>query len=146
MKNYELFVDAQLLINRYFNALDSRDYETLLNCLTEDVDWQVSSIRAGRSDVAKAMAERPEHVEVRHLVTNLDVCQDGDAADAFFLLSTFVHFRTEGSSVPYPISPPVIVADMRAHLVQGPSGLQMRKLLAQIIFKQPDWHMPKANS
>lgn len=146
MKNYELFVDTQLLINRYFNALDTRDYETLLGCLTEDVDWQVSSVRAGRMDVAKAMEERPAHVEVRHLVTNLDVRPDGDSADAFFLLSTFVHFRSDESDTPYPISPPVIVADMRARLVQAPEGLQMNRLLAKIIFKKPDWHMPKADS
>ena len=138
MEPIQSFTEVQLMLNRYFNALDSRDYPTLLDCLTDDVDWKVSSVRSGRADVAQAMEERPANAVVRHLVTNLDLRAEGDELSAFFLLSTFVHFTVEGDALPYPIAPPVIVADMRAKIVSTPDGPKMRQLLASIIFKKPD--------
>jgi len=100
MELFQEFAETQLQINRYFNALDRRDYPTLLDCLTDDVYWRVSSERAGRDDVALAMEERPANAVVRHLATNLDVSIVEGEIDVFFLLITFAYFTKDGDTVP----------------------------------------------
>lgn len=137
MNDTSRYADVQQLISQYFHGLDNRDFPAMLNCLTEDVDWRVSSVRSGRDDVAKAMEERPTDFEVRHLITNLFIDTNESSINAKFLITTFAHFLKEGDEVPFPMTPPLILADVATEIVETDQGLKFKSFIASILFKNP---------
>jgi ketosteroid isomerase-like protein len=129
------FYGAQQLINGYFNALDRRDYDAVLDLLTDDVDWRLNGSRSGRAEVAQALSARPENFAVRHFVSNLEVT----GGDVFFLLMVIGYFTGDEETAPYSLGTKEthgpIIGDMQAQLVQTADGLKISQLTSDVVFK-----------
>lgn len=116
------------LIHSYWNALDRRDYTTMLGLLTEDVDWTNNSHCKGRDQVAEALNRRPASLVVRHTISNL-ILSSADGQDtAFYIINAFGHIVQEGDQTPYPATSNVVIADGRITVVDDGEGLKIATL------------------
>lgn len=131
------FGEVQQLINEYFNALDRRDYELLVNCLAEDVDWRLRGDRSGRDQVIEALSDRPENFDVRHFVTNLQIT----GSRAFFILTVLGYFRGDEENAPYVLDGSdrvhgPMIADINITLVRTAEGIKIKQMLSSLIFRK----------
>jgi SnoaL-like domain len=125
------------VINRYWYALDHRNYPALLGLLTEDVDWQLASVQRGREAVAAAMEARPADLVARHLVSNLTVEAVGHSFEAKFLVTAFGKRIPAEVVQPVAAASPAAIADVVAQLVDTPDGLKISRLRAFFVFRDP---------
>lgn len=123
------------VVHRYWNAIDRSDYPTVLELLSEEVDWRVSSNRSGRAEVAQALAQRPADRIVRHLITNLSVNAARGECEAFFLITAFAAKVQSGDTGARHVSGPAVIADVSASFTRIDGALKISRLVTTRVFQ-----------
>jgi len=87
---HDLHPDQQLIvrtvIERYFNALDRRDFALLATCFTKEVDFELNLenriVVHGQDAVVAWMNGMPRPAASNHALSNTAIVIDGDEASA----------------------------------------------------------------
>jgi ketosteroid isomerase-like protein len=92
------------VIERYFNAVDRRDWELLAACFTEDVVFEFNLDTAievrGRKALIERMAAMPKPAASNHALSSTSILVDGDSATAVtFATASVVLDRIDGGQV-----------------------------------------------
>jgi len=110
--------DSARAVTAFFSALDARDYQKQWDQMTRDGCWNRSGEALdSRETFLAAMARRPAHLTIRHMITNLlvDVADDGASAVATFNIMVHV-FEGDRGDKPAPMAPPSAISAFRAQL------------------------------
>ncbi|HLG87295.1 MAG TPA: nuclear transport factor 2 family protein [Alphaproteobacteria bacterium] len=92
------------VIERYFNAVDRRDWELLAACFTEDVAFEfnldtVIEVR-GRTALVERMSGMPKPAASNHALSSTSILVEGDEATAVtFATASVVLDRIDGGRV-----------------------------------------------
>lgn len=115
------------LIHRFFRALDLREYDMLIQLIAADGVWKRQGRDLTRQTIQAAMAERSATMVIRHVVTNL-IVDEGERAEASFLLTVYRADAGVAASGPLPLEGPVQISDCTATLVQEADGWRFSRL------------------
>jgi hypothetical protein len=117
--------DCTHLCIDFFNHIDARRYEQVLDLFTEDgaLD-RMGAVCNGRGEIAGFLAGRPDDVQTRHLCTNIRVAFDGDDLASGFSYALF--FQGQGEGVPVVSGPPSIV-EYHDRYARTPQGWRIRE-------------------
>ena len=99
--------DQQLVVRtvleRYFNAIDRRDYTLLATCFTEDVEFEFNLDTkiavSGRDALIARMSAIGRPAASSHALSNTGVTIDGDEAEAVTFAVVHVVMGVEGGKV-----------------------------------------------
>ncbi|MBU0791237.1 MAG: nuclear transport factor 2 family protein [Gammaproteobacteria bacterium] len=117
--------DCTHLAIDFFNHIDARRYQQVLDLFTEDgVLDRMGTASHGRGEIERFLTARSETVQTRHLCTNVRVHFNGeDQAEGF---SYALFFQAQGEGVPV-ISVPPSVVEYRDRFVRTPEGWRIRE-------------------
>lgn len=108
--------DCARTVTAFFSMLDARDHEKQWDQMASDGCWD----RAGqdlntRPLFLAAMAERPEHLTIRHMISNLltEVDDSGTTATSTFNLIVYRYLEDRGDK-PAPLAPASAIAAFTA--------------------------------
>ncbi len=99
------------LTSRFYECLDSRNYEGVIECFSDDGIWfRRGGHVAGHAAIRRALAERPADFHTGHLVTNVRVEQISEnEGHVLFCMSGYPYHGA--------IHPGTYVAQPAAHIV-----------------------------
>jgi ketosteroid isomerase-like protein len=105
--NPDLHQDQQLVIRtvieRYFNAIDRRDYDLLATCFTPDVAFELNLATKidlhGRDAVVAWMKGTPKPFASSHALSNTSILVDGEEAHSTTFAVVHVVMEVDGGRV-----------------------------------------------
>lgn len=122
---------------RFFAALDGGAFETLADLMAPDGVWhRQGKALAGREAILKAMAERGPDVRTAHLVTNLLVEPDADAATARFIMTAFRHDGALAADAPAPLAGPFSIGFYTCRCVRHDGHWRIAEMRGNTRFKR----------
>lgn len=103
--------DCMQVVNKFYNALDERRYDVLVNCFTEDGIWKRQGKELqGRDVIMTAMQERGENLIIRHVVTNIEVSvEDDDHASTAEYVTIYRYDGEQKLDGPAPLDGPGVI-------------------------------------
>jgi hypothetical protein len=119
--------DCTQVVNKFYNSLDARRYDNLVNCFTEDGIWKRQGNELqGRAAILSAMEERGEHLVIRHIVTNIAVTiEDADHVSTAEYVTIYRYDSDEKLEGPAPLDGPGVIFLYQDKMVRTESGWQM---------------------
>lgn len=124
------------VIYRFWRALDARDYQPLLDLVTEDCRWnRLDQMLVGRDQILASLRARLSNLEIRHIITNVIVTAEGGSLRAGYLLTAFSHVRSEGESAPFRSSPPTLIADVEMGFAPVEGAVLIDSIEAGLVFR-----------
>jgi hypothetical protein len=129
--------DSAKAVTAFFALLDAREHEKQWSQMTSGGAWdRAGQILDTREKFLAAMAGRPEHLTIRHMITNLlvDVAADGNTATATFNLLVFAYLADRGNG-PAPMAPPSAISAFRAQLRPEGAVWRIAYLDGETLFK-----------
>lgn len=130
--------DVAHAITRFFNNLDARRYDAMWDLMAPGGYWNRSGeILDSREVFLAAMAKRPEHLTIRHLINNLDVEVLGeDSAQAYFAMVLF-RFIGDAGGKPAPLEGPQAVTAWKAQASRVDGDWKIAALSFEMLFARP---------
>lgn len=94
------------LLTRFYFALDARDYDAAIQFFAPDGTWiRFGEHLAGHAALLTKMHQRPTHVAVRHVLSNLHVTAlDADRAHTRGYATVYAHPYVGEAKDPAPIA------------------------------------------
>jgi hypothetical protein len=116
--------EAERMIYRFFQYLDTRQYEKLADLMAPDGVWnRMGKALKGREMLMAAMRARPKGFTTQHLVTNLIVEIIDDAhAEADYTMTAYAHQLAEGKAPPAPSEAPFVIGTYKQRFVRLKQG------------------------
>jgi hypothetical protein len=129
--------DSARAIIAFFSMLDARDHEKQWDQMTSDGVWnRAGSALDTRQKFLAAMVERPAHLTIRHMISNLLVTVEtgGNTASATFNLLVYVYMADRGDK-PAPLEKPSAIAAFRAQCRSEGGEWRIAQLDGETLFK-----------
>lgn len=110
--------ECEQTVCRFFNCLDEGRFEELVSLMTEDGTWIRMGVELkGRAEILKAMTERSQTVQTRHLISNFEFDKTGDLEARSKCCVTV--YRIEGKAKGQTPVPSLFVFRDRLRMVDG---------------------------
>jgi ketosteroid isomerase-like protein len=126
-KKLEIEHECAKLIVQFANYNDSGDYRALADLFTEDGVFArptdpANPIR-GRANILARFEQKPKELLTVHFITNIDVAvESGEAARGFSLVMLYTGTRSEGTRLPLPAAPQVLIGSFSSRFAHTPEG------------------------
>lgn len=121
------------LTSQFYEALDSRDYRSVLSCFALDgIWWRRGKPVQGLPAIEDALKSRPENFHTCHIVSNVQVTLSGeqDGAVRFYMTGHPFHGDIpEGGFAPLPEAHVVALYEDRMKKIDGKWKIAEKKLL-----------------
>ncbi|HIF58393.1 MAG TPA: hypothetical protein EYQ26_02735 [Rhodospirillales bacterium] len=103
--------DCTQVVNKFYNSLDARLYDDLVDCFTEEGIWKRQGNELqGREAILTAMHERSYNLVIRHIVTNIAVIiQDEDHVETNEYVTIYRYDSNEKVEGPAPLDGPGVI-------------------------------------
>lgn len=103
--------DCTQVVNKFYNSLDARLYDDLMECFTEEGIWkrQGNELR-GHEAILAAMHARSPNLVIRHIVTNISVTiHDEDHAETQEYVTIYRYDSEQQIDGPAPLDGPGVI-------------------------------------
>ena len=127
-KEREIEWDCTQTVNKFYNALDQRQYDVLVNCFTEDGVWKRQGKELeGREKIMEAMEDRSENLVIRHVVTNIEVSIiDVNEAETSEYVTIYRFDGDEKLEGPAPLDGPGVIFLYQDKMLRTEAGWKIR--------------------
>ncbi|MBE2278218.1 MAG: nuclear transport factor 2 family protein [Rhodobacteraceae bacterium] len=117
-------------MNRFFGALDRRDFEAMAAIMTPNAVWRRGGVDLqGREALLAAMAVRPDDRHSCHLLSNQTVTfETQETAVLTFYSVAWVHVGPVDAKGIAPLTMPSSIGDYTARFAKGAEGWQLTDL------------------
>jgi hypothetical protein len=116
--------EVERIVYRFFQYLDTRQYEKLADLMAPDGVWnRMGKALKGRDMLMTAMRARPMGFTTLHVVTNFLVeIVDETHAEADYYMTAYAHQLAEGKSLPAPSEAPFVIGSYKQKFVRLKQG------------------------
>lgn len=129
--------DAIQHVLRFYRALDRSDYAAAVECFDDTGTWdRMGALHHGRAAITDALAGRDEHLQIRHVVSNLvaDVADDDRVTVTSYVV---VFLDRTGGDGPGKLDVPKSIWSNTTNLVFAGDGWRITAHGGDVVMTRP---------